>query len=185
MTRRYDRETKHYFRDVLTHLVETGQGTFYPNPGVYVIKTEDGTVAVRPHQIIDRNRYRPVDMSTFDPRVLIPFGAEGDVTITVTAPEAPTGSPMDGYHGQERYDGEDTGPGGVVYDGAMRLAEEAVATFGGGDPLAYVRRILDDEDGEYAWSLREAIEDHQRSAARPSRLRRFQEQEELLRHFGA
>jgi hypothetical protein len=155
---RYDRETKHYFRDVLTHLVETGQGTFYPTPGVYVIKTEDGTVAVRPHQVIDR----PVQ--------------------TVIDDVVEVSSPMDGYYGQERYDGEDTGPGGVVYDSAMRLAEQAVALFGG-DPLAYVRRILDDEDGEYVWGLRESMEDHVRYG-RPNYVDRLAKQDDLLRHFG-
>lgn len=52
MTRTYDREGKHYDFAVLTHLVETGEATFYDGPGIYVIKTEDGTVAVRPHQVI-------------------------------------------------------------------------------------------------------------------------------------
>jgi hypothetical protein len=49
---RYERDGKHYDIAVLTHLVEKGEATFYDGPGIYVIKTEDGTVAVRPHQVI-------------------------------------------------------------------------------------------------------------------------------------
>ena len=52
MTRTYDRDGKHYDFALLTHLVEIGEATFYDGPSIYVIKTEDGTVAVRPHQVI-------------------------------------------------------------------------------------------------------------------------------------
>lgn len=54
MPRTYARETKHYDRAVLTHLVDTGEARYYPaQGGIWVIKTEDGTVAVRAHQVID------------------------------------------------------------------------------------------------------------------------------------
>lgn len=152
MTRSYERDAKHYDFAVLTHLVETGQASFFDGPGIFVVKTENGTVAVRPHQVI----------FTATPA---PFKIVEEVRVP---------SPMDGYHGQECYDGEDTGPGGVVYDGALKLALEAVECFGrNSDPLVYVRRILDDEDGEYTLSLRESIDDRRRFG--PSKL--FAEEE--------
>lgn len=53
MSRTYDRDTKHYDRAVLNHLVEIGEASFFETAGVYVVKTEDGTFAVRPHQIVE------------------------------------------------------------------------------------------------------------------------------------
>lgn len=167
MTRTYARETKHFDRTVIAHLVETGQATFFPGADVYVVKTEEGTVAVRPHQIIEIT------------------------TPLVTQPvEVRVASPMDGYQAKENYDGEDTGPGGVVYDDALELAEAWVALgMRHVDPLKIVRDILDDEDGEYAVSLREAIEDA-RQAARPAPRRQVRrsgmtsdEERDLLMNF--
>lgn len=142
MTRTYARDAKHYDRTVLTHLVETGQATFFAAANVYVIKTEDGTVAVRPHQIVEIT------------------------TALVSQPvQERVASPMDGYSGQECYDGEDTGPGGVVYDALLALAEEYVAVLGSDtDPLVVVRRMLDDEAGEVEHAIREQVAD-----ARPTR----------------
>lgn len=158
MARSYDRETKHYDFKVLTHLVETGQATFFDGPGIYVIKTEDGTVAVRPHQVI----------FTPDPA---PF--------TIVEERVP--SPMDGYSCKEEFDGEDSGPGGVVYDDAVELARRVLARRGdtATDPLILVRRILDERS--YARQLREELE---ATTSRPARVSRSQDQEELLRHFG-
>lgn len=166
MARSYDRETKHYDFKVLTHLVETGQATFFDGPGIYVIKTEDGTVAVRPHQVI----------FTPDPA---PF------TVVV---EEKVPSPMDGYSGQEKYDGEDVGPGGVVYDSMLELAERWIATEGvpGMDPLYLVRRMLDDE--RYEATIRDQVANGQRVTERAAARRACSlgdEAEELLRHFGA
>lgn len=168
MTRSYDRESKHYDFRVLTHLVETGQATFYEGPGIYVLKTEDGTVAVRPHQVI----FTP-DQAPF--------------TLTVVEEKVP--SPMDGYSCKEQYDLEDAGPGGVVYDGALDLAERFLAldgNKGGVDPLIIVRRILDDETGDYARLLTNEINglpikpvNQAARACRPSN-----EAAELLKHFG-
>lgn len=62
MSRTYDRDAKHYDFALLTHLVETGQGSFFEGPGIYVIKTEDGTVAVRPHQVIFTATPAPFDI---------------------------------------------------------------------------------------------------------------------------
>jgi hypothetical protein len=62
MSRTYERDTKHYDFAVLTHLVETGQATFFEGPGIFVIKTEDGTVAVRPHQVIFTATPAPFDI---------------------------------------------------------------------------------------------------------------------------
>lgn len=142
MTRTYDRDAKHYDRTVLTHLVETGQATFFAAANVYVVKTEDGTVAVRPHQIIEIT------------------------TPVVTQPvEVEAASPMNGYHGQEQYDGEDIGPHGVVFQGLLVLAQDYVAALGlDTDPLVFVRRMLDDEAGEVEHAIREQVAD-----ARPAR----------------
>lgn len=159
MTRTYDRQAKTYDFDVLTRLVEAGQGTFFEGPGIFVIKTENGTVAVRPEQV------------TFTPSPLRIL------------------SPMDGYHGQEQYDGEDTGPGGVVYDSALALAEKWIAVVGkdkNADPLVLVRRILDDEDREYELALQEDIDDTLRAQAAPKRRNGWvsaDEADELLSHF--
>lgn len=160
MTRIYARETKHYDRAVLTHLVETGQASFFDGPGIYVIKTEDGTVAVRPHQIID-----------------LPAPAVVEDVVEVRVP-----SPMDGYCGQEQYDGEDTGPGGVVYDSMLALAEEWIAVCGtdkNGDPLVIVRQMLDDHEGEVEAAVREQIAE----AKAPKRGRLTPEQQDVLRSF--
>ncbi len=51
MTRIYDRDTKHYDFALLSHLVETGQATFFEGPAIYVIKTEESSwpsTATRP-----------------------------------------------------------------------------------------------------------------------------------------
>jgi hypothetical protein len=76
---RYEREGKHYDIAVLTHLVEKGEATFYDGPGIYVIKTEDGTVAVRPHQVISM----PVSVTLTDV-----------VEITALPAEETTGTPI-------------------------------------------------------------------------------------------
>lgn len=168
---RYDRETKHYDRNVLAAMVAAGEATYFTAPDIYVVKTEEGTFAVRPHQIIDTALITVLNSDRYQPIT--------DVDV-ITAP-----SPMDGYCGKEQYDGEDTGPGGVVYDSALALAEEAVAIFGG-DPQGFLRRILDDEDGEYVWGLRESMEDHVRAGrpVQPKLARRRAEQGDLLKHFG-
>jgi hypothetical protein len=57
---------------------------------------------------------------------------------------------MDGYECKERYDLEDR-PGGVVYEGALELALKFLGDNPDGiDPLEIVRRILDDQTGEYS-----------------------------------
>lgn len=161
---RYDRETKHYDRAVLTHLVEIGQATYFAAPDVYVVKTEDGTFAVRSHQIVT-------------------------IPAPVVVVEEKITSPMDGYYGQEKYDGEDTGPGGVVYDSMLALAERWIATEGvpGMDPLYLVRRMLDSE--QYEAEIRAQVENGRQADERAARARRAcrmdDEAEELLRHFGA
>lgn len=66
MSRTYERDTKHYDFAVLTHLVETGQATFFEGPGIFVVKTEDGTVAVRPHQVIFTATPAPFDIVVSD-----------------------------------------------------------------------------------------------------------------------
>lgn len=169
MTRTYDRETKHYDFAVLTHLVETGQATFFEGPGIYVIKTEDGTVAVRPHQVV----FTPIPA---------PF------TLVV---EEKVASPMDGYCGQERYDGEDTGPGGVVYDQMVELAERWIAVCGTSadpsDPLVLVRRMLDDPEGEFEQAIREQVDEAAPVSPRRGGKRSWVsavEQEEILGYFG-
>lgn len=159
MSRTYDRETKTYDFALLTQLVETGQATFFDGPGIYVIKTEDGTVAVRPHQV------------TFT-ATPAPFTLIVEETVV---------SPMDGYSAKEDYDGEDTGPGGVVYDSALALAERVLARRGSStDPLILVRRILDDRS--YERELRAELE---QSTDRPARSARYAttEAQELLNHF--
>ena len=100
--------------------------------------------------------------------------------VIVIAEEKIT-SPMDGYHGQERYDGEDTGPGGVVYDSMLELAEAWIATEGvpGMDPLYLVRRMLD--DSQYEADIRAQAENGRRVTRT---CRRAAEAKELLEHFG-
>jgi hypothetical protein len=149
VTRIYDRETKHYDRAVLTHLVETGQAQYYPaQGGIYVVKTESGTVAVRAHQVID-----------------LPVTAVVADVVEVRVP-----SPMDGYHGQECYDGEDTGPGGVVYDSMLELAQEFVARCQPGtDPLRVVRDMLDDYEGEVEAGVREAVAGARQGVSAPNK----------------
>ena len=159
MTRSYDRDAKTYDFDVLTRLVEAGQATFFDGPGIFVLKTETGTVAVRPHQV------------TFTPT---------PIHITYV-------SPMDGYSCKEQYDLEDAGPGGVVYDSALALAEKWIAVCGKDiDPLVIVRRILDDEDRKYELDLQEDIDDTLRAGSAPKRRNGWvsaTEAEELLNHF--
>lgn len=169
MTRTYARETKHFDRTVLAHLVDTGQAQKFSTVqgDIFVVKTEEGTFAVRPHQVIEIT------------------------TPLVTQPvEVRVASPMDGYQAKENYDGEDTGPGGVVYDDAVELAEAWLAASGQGiELLKLVREILDDEDGGYAESLREGIEDFRHSARSTSRrwTRRSgmtaEEEDDLLKSF--
>lgn len=165
MTRTYARDAQHYDRTVLAHLVETGQATFFAAANTYVVKTENGSFAVRPHQIVDSGLTVPVTVEVADV-----------VEVRVT-------SPMDGYACKEQYDLEDAGPGGLVYDSAVALAEEYVAAFGlTTDPLVFVRRILDDEDGEYRLKLRDEIDDHRRFAPKRRGVLSAAQQE-LLRDF--
>lgn len=160
MARTYERNEKHYDFKLLTHLVETGQAKFYEGPGIYVLKTEDGTVAVRPHQVF----------FTPDPA---PF------TLVV---EERVASPMDGYFGKEEFDGEDTGPGGVVYDSALALAEQVLARRGDTttDPLSLVRRMLDDRSCES--QLREELDNTPQKAS--TSWVSASEQDEILGYFG-
>lgn len=131
MTRTYDRDAKHYDRVVLDHLVATGQATFFAAANTYVVKTEDGSFAVRPHQVVDSGLTAPVSVEVVD------------------VVEVRVASPMDGYSGKEYYDGEDTGPGGVVYDSMLGYAEKFLGDNPEGvDPLAVVRRMLDDPSYE-------------------------------------
>lgn len=167
MTRIYDRDTKHFDRAVIEHLVATGQATFFAGANAYVVKTEDGTFAVRPHQIVDTG-------------LTVPVAAVVTDVVEVRAP-----SPMDGYSGQECYDGEDTGPGGVVYDSMLALAQEWVARCSddkNADPLVTVRRMLDDYEGEVEQAVREQVAGA-RAAARPRRGALSADQEDLLRNF--
>ena len=79
-------------------------------------------------------------------------------------------SPMDGYHGQECYDGEDTGPGGVVYDSMLELAQEFVARCQPGtDPLRVVRDMLDDYEGEVEAGVREAVAGARQGVSAPNK----------------
>lgn len=167
MTRTYDRDTKHYDRVVIEHLVATGQATFYPGANAYVVKTEDGTFAVRSHQIVDTGLTVPV------------------AAVVTDVVEVRTPSPMDGYSGQECYDGEDTGPGGVVYDSMLALAQRWIALCGDNkdaDPLVLVRRMLDDVEGETEQAVREQIA-AAKAPARPRRGALSADQEDLLRNF--
>ena len=66
MARNYERDGKHYDFAVLTHLVETGEATFFDGPGIYVLKTEDGTVAVRPHQVVFASTPAPLTITEVD-----------------------------------------------------------------------------------------------------------------------
>jgi hypothetical protein len=166
MTRIYDRETKHYDFALLSHLVETGQATFFEGPAIYVIKTEDGTVAVRPHQVI--------------------------FTATPAPFEIVVVSPMDGYQSQERFDGEDVGPHGVVFQGALDIAEKFLALDGnptGIDPLEIVRRILDDETDGYLRLIKNQIAGIPVPPCDQSRRRTGwvsgTEADELVAHFSA
>ena len=54
MSRTYERDGKHYDFALLSHLLEIGEATFFEGPSIFVIKTEDGIVAVRPHQVFFR-----------------------------------------------------------------------------------------------------------------------------------
>jgi hypothetical protein len=88
MTRIYERETKHYDFAVLTHLVETGQATFFEGPGIFVVKTEDGTVAVRPHQVIFTATPAPFDIVVPDEPV-----AEVEIPVIPEVEAAPSPAP--------------------------------------------------------------------------------------------
>lgn len=155
MARSYDRETKHYDFKVLTHLVETGQATFFDGPGIYVIKTEDGTVAVRPHQVFftpDPAPFTIVEADEVEARVDTDTRwAESLVEEYLTALHGPA----------ENRDGE--------FDDQAR---------------ALVDRLVNaDEDREYANTLRDAICEAERAADRRACSLGY-EAEELLRHFG-
>lgn len=53
MTRTYARQETRWDLDLLKMLVQAGDAKEFPN-GIYVVKTDDGSFAVRPHQIISR-----------------------------------------------------------------------------------------------------------------------------------
>lgn len=169
---RYDRETKHYDRNVLAAMVADGAATYFEAADVYVVKTEEGTFAVRPHQIIDTALITVLTSDRYQPIT--------DVEV-ITAP-----SPMDGYSGQEQYDGEDTGPGGVVYDSMLAIAEKFLGDNPEGiDPLEIVRRMLDNES--YAQLITDEANGIPITPCDQSRrafARRQNEQDDLLKHFG-
>ena len=52
MSRTYPREDARYDYDILQLMVTDGFAVYYPAADVYVLKTESGSVAVRPHQVI-------------------------------------------------------------------------------------------------------------------------------------
>lgn len=159
---RYDREDARYDIDLLQMMVTEGLGTYFPAADTYVIKVDGRSLAVRSHQVITR--------------------AEKAVTMPVIViAEEKVASPMDGYYGQERYDGEDTGPGGVVYDSMLELAQSWIATEGipGMDPLYLVRQMLDDP--QYEADIRAQAENGRRVTRT---CRRAAEAKELLKHFG-
>lgn len=88
MSRTYERDGKHYDFALLTHLVEIGEATFYEGPSIFVIKTEDGTVAVRPHQVIFTSTPAPFT-------IVVPDEDEADgepeVVAEVEVPRGPGG----------------------------------------------------------------------------------------------
>ena len=173
MTRTYDRDGHHFDFALLTHLVEIGEATFYEGPSIYVVKTESGTFAVRPHQVIFTSTPAPFTLTQVE-EIAVP-------------------SPMDGYYGQERYDGEDIGPDGVVFQGALALALKFLGDNPDGiDPLEFVRRILDDQTGEYTRFLQDEAngipippcDQSARLARRSSSWVSAVEEDEILKHFG-
>jgi hypothetical protein len=52
MTRTYPRSEARYDYDILQLMVADGFATYFPSADVYVLKTDHGSVAVRPHQVI-------------------------------------------------------------------------------------------------------------------------------------
>ena len=52
MSRTYPREDARYDYDILQLMVDDGFAVYYPSADVYVLKTDHGSVAVRPHQVI-------------------------------------------------------------------------------------------------------------------------------------
>ena len=156
MTRTYDRETKHYDFKVLTHLVETGQATFFDGPGIYVIKTEDGTVAVRPHQVIFTPDPAPFTIvaPVDDEHRADTRWAENLVEEYLTALHGPA----------ENRDGE--------FDDQARALVD--------------RLVNADEDREYANTLRDAICEAERAANRRGKTAWMSadEEDEVLKYFG-
>src|ERR1700738_3754400 len=63
MTRTYAREETKWDLDLLKILVESGDAKEFPN-GIYVVKTDEGSFAVRPHQIISREEKLPIPPNT-------------------------------------------------------------------------------------------------------------------------
>lgn len=147
MTRTYDRDTIQWVRADLDALVAAGQATLFAS-GIYVVKQpEGGSIAVRPHQILDDSspvRFIPQDDVAANVAVAL-----GDVERRARA-EALVEEIFTLRHGiAENRDGE-------FHD----------------EERAMVQRILDDEDGEYAhalneelWDARHAAEQEQRRAA--------------------
>ncbi len=157
MSRTYDRDTKHYDFAVLTHLVETGEATFYEGPGIFVIKTEDGTVAVRPNQVIFT--------ATPAPFTIVEPVAEVQAPASTAWAESLAEEYLTALHGPaENRDGE--------FDDQAR---------------AIVNKLVhEDEDREYANTLRDAICEAERGI-RPATGTSWvsaSEQDEILGYFG-
>jgi hypothetical protein len=141
MTRHYDRNDIRWDADTLKALQAAGKASYFPGlPGYVVRLDEGGSVAVRDSQIVAAQDF--------------------DFSPVRTLEEA--NDPMAGYSAKERYDGEDLGPHGVVYEGAKVLVEDySRICHRDIDTRALLRRVLDDEDGELAQRLRDAITDEQ------------------------
>ena len=148
MTRTYARNELTWDLDDVLALVEAGQAKAFPSPAGtnYVVKIDGSSFAIRAHQIVNL------------PALDLPDPEDLSYLREVIAEPV---TPMTGYQGKEIYDGEDGGPGGVVYDSALELATSYLRVIKDRrtDPLLIVRNILDDEEGEYAHSLRETVED--------------------------
>jgi len=147
-TRVYNRQTVRWERADIEALVEAGRAQYFPGLPGYVI---DKKIPVRNHQIDE-------DI----------FAAAPKTEVYVPA----ITGPMNGYSAQERYDGEDVGPHGVVYENALRIATEYLAAIKdrATDPLVIVRSILEDEEGEYTNSLNETIWDIRHAAKKKATL---------------
>lgn len=157
--RTYERETLTFSLEALQALVAEGKAQYFPaQGGIWVIPNGGGKIAVRRHQVVDE------------------------------APAVPAVvDPMAGYQAKEMYDLEDTGPGGVVYDSALKMAEDYLAATGDNDtdPLVIVRRILDDEGNGYWEALGEQIAALRNPPARKVGRSGMtaREEEDLLSHF--